>query len=285
MRLRIVAAVTALCASLATAAGVQAKDLVRPSSVSGAVMIEPAVSSGIVLGCRTPAVALSGAVGRSGAGHLVRSRPGAAIRKWDFEFAAAPRRRAAAELRCLSLRLPAGVRQAELRVNTVRSDVLALPARTSRSVKLRCDRGYVPTGYGLEREGEIAIGAAVPGPRSWRFQIENRGAAEARAKLRIRCLQRSVSADSTDGETTLRFAVRRATFADSVRSGAGVSHSCGQREYSLATGFESAPASGVSVTSNRPAGRRGGRWSFGGVAGNAQVSTYLVCLGLGSRFR
>ena len=285
MHLKTVAAVTALCAALVTAAGVQAKDVVRPSSVRGAVMIEPAASSGIVLGCRTPAVALSGAVSRSGAGDLVWSRPGAEIRNWDFEFDAAPRRRAAAELRCLNLRLPAGVSQAVLRVNTVRSDALVLPARTSRSVKLRCDRGYVPTGYGLEREGDIGIGAAVPGPHSWRFRVDNRGAAEARAKLRIRCLQRSVSADSNDGETTLRFAVRRRAFADSVMSGAGVSHSCGRREYSLATGFESAPESGVSITSSRPAGRRGGRWSFGGAAGNAQVSTYLVCLGLGSRFR
>lgn len=284
MPLKTVAAVTALCAPLVTAAGVQAKDVVRPSSVRGAVTIEPAASSGMFLGCRTPAVALSGAV-RSGAGDLVWSRPGAEIRDWDFEFAAAPRRRASAELRCLSLRLPAGVRQAVLRVNTVRSDALALPARTNRSVKLRCDRGYVPTGYGLEREGDIGIGAAVPGPHGWRFGVENRGAAEARAKLRIRCLQRSVSADSDDGETTLRFAVRRPAFADSVISGAGVSHSCGQREYSLATGFESAPGSGLSITSSRPAGRRGGRWSFGGAAGNAQVSTYLLCLGLGSRFR
>jgi len=284
MHLRTVATVTALCAPLISAAGVQAKDVVRPTSVRGGVMTEPAASSGIILGCRTPAVALSGAVSRSGAGDLVWSRPGAEIRNWDFEFAAAARRRAAAQLRCLSLRLPAGVREAELRVNTVRSDALTLPPGASRSVKLRCDRGYVPTGYGLERDGDIGTGAALPGPRGWRFRIENRGASEGRATLRIRCLQRAVSADSDDGETTLRFAVRRAAFADSARSGAGVSHSCGKREYSLATGFDSAPGSGVSVTSSGPAGRRGGSWSFAG-AGSAQVRTYLLCLGLGSRFR
>jgi hypothetical protein len=285
MSTRTVAAVVALCALAAHAtAAAQAEDVIRPGRVAAGVTLGPDASSGVIFGCKRPAVALNGAARGAGAGELVRSAPRRRLRDWDFEFDAAREQRARAEIRCMGLRLPRQLTRAVLKVNTVRSGPVSLAPGTYRTLRPRCDRGYMPTGYGLERERNVSIGTAVPGSGGWRLRVENRGAAEGRATLRIRCLKRTVMAISEGEPVTLRFAIRRAAFSDSVSGGTSVSHSCRTREFSLAAGVEIDRGS-VAPASSRPSGPRGGRWSFTGAAGAAEAKTYLLCLGLGSRFR
>ncbi|HEX2414499.1 MAG TPA: hypothetical protein VHJ37_04715 [Thermoleophilaceae bacterium] len=281
---RTVAAVAALCALAAPASAAHAEDVIRPSRVAAGVTLDPAASSGVMFGCKRPAVALNGAASGSGAGELVRSGPRSELRDWDFEFDAAHEQSARAEIRCIGLRLPRDLRRAVLKVNTVRSGPASLAAGTYRTLRPRCDRGYVPTGYGLEHEGNLSIGTAVPGAGGWRLRVENRGAAKGRATLRIRCLKRTVTAFRDGEPVTLRFAIRHAAFSDSVSDGSSVSHSCRTREFSLATGVE-IERGPVAPASSRPSGPRGGRWSFTGAAGTVKAKTYLLCLGLGSRFR
>jgi hypothetical protein len=281
----------ALCISLTVAvlaapATALAADTVVPSSVAASTTVPAGGSSTLTLRCPGTAVALNAAVTRRGAGVTVRrSIPGAGSGDWSFRLSAAPgarRRGARAVLRCVRLRV-SGVR---LFVATRRPPAMSVAAGASTEQELRCARGFVPTGHGLDRTSpNVALAAARPTSRGWSFRVENTGGTSARARLSVRSLQRSVSAG---GRGQLDFALGRRSFSDAVgrRPGSSgtVTHTCAGDRFSVATGHSVDPAGRIVVTGGGPAGLRSGRWTFRRATAGDVMQTHLVCLGRHTQF-
>jgi hypothetical protein len=217
--------------------------------------------------------------------------PGRDAGDWSFTFAArrGSRRVAGAELRCLRLTIPAGVSAARLEVRTRRRAGVAIAPGDSRAVQIRCAQGHEGTGYGLGRgtRGDVRIASAVPTASGWSFRLENTGNAEASARVSARCLKRDVQARRGGESTGLRFRISRPEFADVAEAGgsATFSHSCRRGQFSVATGSEVDPLDAIALIRSHTAGNRAGRWVFGGASAGDRVTTHLVCLERGSRFR
>ena len=261
------------------ASAAAALPVVDPVSVRGSTNLPSGGSRTLILTCPEPAVALhAGASSELGSDSVPDSDP----RRWSFRFtsdAGDPARRVRAVLRCVRLQLPPGLRGVRLTVGTVRRPDVFVVAGAARRVALTCQRGMIPTGWGLERGGAgqaIAVAAATPRRRGFVFRLENTGSAGASATPRIRCLKRSQRARSGERHA---FETRIARFDD---SGAGARHACRRSEYSLSTGVSLDPSDDILLTGAMPAGARGGRWSFNR---GGQASTNLVCLDRTSRFR
>lgn len=249
-----------------------AAPVVEPVSVSRTVVVPAGATRSVILSCPGAAVALNGA-----ASSQSDSIPGADPQRWTFRFAAeGTGRRVRTVLRCVRLRLPDEVGAVRLVVGTVRRPDLAVDAGATRRVTLRCQRGQVPTGWGLER-GDTGTAIAVAGvrrtPRGFVFDLANTGAARATATPRIRCLGRT-----QDGRSGLThsFRLRSGSFEDGGRS---ARHSCRRGEYSVSAG--AVLEAGV-LEAAFPRGPRGARWRFSGAGG---ATTQLVCLARGTRFR
>jgi hypothetical protein len=261
-------AVIALALFTPSGAGAQP---VTPVSVSKSSTVPANGSRSLTLRCPGASVALNGAptslVGTS-------SVPGTRPRAWTFRFTAgAAPRTVGAVLRCVRLKLPAGVRGVGLVVGTRWSPRLTLAPASARQVEVRCQSGQMPTGWGLERlQGTpvdaVAVAAAVPTARGFALRLENTGAVDASALVLIRCLKRAQRAGN--GQTH-RFARRVARFEG------GTTHSCRPSEYSVAAGASLDPVGDAVLRSAYPTGTRGARWAFGG-ASDALPVTSLVCL-------
>jgi hypothetical protein len=281
----------ALCLSLTIAvlavpASALAADTVVPSSVAASTTVPAGGAKILTLRCPGTAVALNAAVTRRGSGVTVRrSIPGAGSGDWRFRLSAAPgtsRRGVRAVLRCVRL----DVSGTRLFVSTRRPPAMSIPARSSRRRQVLCAPGFVPTGYGLDRTSQrITLAAAEASGRGWAFEVENTGSSRARARLSVRCLQRSVGA----GGLQLHFAIGRPSFSDAVgrRPGAKgtVAHACAGDRFSVATGHLADPGDAIEVTDSNPAGPRAGRWTFRRAAAGDRLQTQLVCLGRHTRFR
>lgn len=290
----------ALCTSLTIAllaapASALAADVVAPSSVAGSITVPAGGSSTLTLRCPGAAVALNAAVTRRGAGVRVRrSIPGAGSGNWSFRLSAASgaRERAVrAVLRCVRLALPAGVTGTRLIVSTRRPPSFAVPAGSSTGVQVRCARGFVPTGYGLDRGvRDLTLAAAAPNPRGWDFRLENTGASSASARLSVRCLKQSVRARDDGGPTQLDFVVARRVFSDAItrkpppQSRGTFTHTCAESQFSVATGHSLDPAAGAVVTRTGPDGLRAGRWTFRGATDGELMTTFLLCLNRHTQF-
>ncbi len=264
----------ALAAVAAAPASASAAPLVDPVSASRSVSVPSGASRSTTLTCPGTAVALHGATTDDPAGHSVpRSDP----QRWTFRFSGgAADRRVRAVLRCVRLRLPAGVSGVRLRVGTVRLPGLDVASRATRRVSLRCQRGLVPTGWGVAHGGPargLAVVAAVPTRRGFVFELRNRGGSAVTVTPRIRCLDRTERAD--DGRRH-SFRTRVASFRD---TGSSARHRCRRGEYSLAAGVS---LDNVFLELARPVGARGGRWSF---SGGEIARTSLICLARRTRFR
>jgi hypothetical protein len=261
------------------ASAAAALPVVDPVSVRGSTNLPSGGERTLVLTCPEPAVALhAGASVEPGSDSV----PGSNARRWSFRFvsdAGDPARRVRAVLRCVRLQLPAGVSGVRLTVGTVRGPDEFVVAGASRRIALTCQRGMIPTGWGIERGASgqaLAVAAANPTRRGFVFRLENTGRVGASATARIRCLKRSQRAQSGERHA---FTTRVARFDD---SGPGARHACRGSEYSLSTGVSLDPADHILLTRAMPAGARGGRWSFNG---SGEASTSLVCLDRTSRFR
>jgi hypothetical protein len=290
----------AAAAAIVPAAGAHAQGAVQPHSIARSSTVPAGESRSLTLSCPRGAVALNAAVTSLGAGVAVRdSVPGDDARRWTLRLVAlrgARRRNVSAELRCVSLRLSNGVTAVQLRTFTKRRPGLRVPAMSTRRFELRCGRGHLPTGYGLDRgpqgtaqglpSGEVRIAAAVPTSRGWVFRLENTGGANARAGVAIRCLKRTAIGRRQGGDLRHSFSIDRPRFRGTVASGGEreLSNSCGSDEFSVATGVALDADDDIMLSGSYPDGPRGGVWTFKQGSGTEPVSTYLVCLARETRF-
>jgi hypothetical protein len=252
---------------------------VDPASVSRSVVVPSGATRTLTLSCPGTAVALHGAAS-SELG--TDSIPGSNPQRWTFRFtseAGDPRRRVRALVRCVALRVPAGIGDVRLVVGTARRNDVFVVAGATRRVALTCAPGMVPTGWGLERGSAgraMAVAAASPTRRGFVFQLENTGDVGASATPRIRCLDRTQRAE---GGATHTFATRVASFDV---TGSASRRLCRRGEYSVSAGVSLDPADDVILRRATPTGERGGVWRF---SGGAAATTSLVCLARRTGFR
>ncbi len=283
----------ALCTSLTIAllafpASALAADVVVPSSVARSTAVPSGGSKTLTLRCPAQAVALNAAVTNHDPGVTVRrSIPGSGAGTWRFRLTGTDGGGGVrAVLRCVRLQLPAGVGGARLDVSTRRPPV-AVPAGGRTTVRLRCGRAWVGTGYGFDpgTRGDTRLASVVPRAHGWDFTLQNDAASAATARVSARCLRQTVT--SSRG-ARLRFGVARPRFSDAVgpRPGSAgtFTHRCGSSQFSLATGYAVDAADGVNLRLTHPEGRRAGRFRFRGAASDDAVSTFLVCLSRRSSF-
>jgi len=81
--------------------------------------------------------------------------------------------------------------------------------------------------------------------------------------------------------------VVRRDFADVVVQGGRTSfiHSCRRGQASVATGSEVDPMDAIALVRSGATGARRASWTFARARAGDDVTTHLVCLRLGSRFR
>ena len=292
MHLRLAACASLILVVLAAPAAARAADTVRPSSDSRTISVPPGERAGLALRCPGSSVALGAAVTRRGRGVTVhRSVPGTDAGSWRFQASntAAGARRLSAVIRCVRLELPSGVSGVRLMVSTRRTAAFAIPAGGSTNLDVRCARGWIPTGYGLQAGADAAdvrVAQSFPDPREWGFTLENTGGDAARARVAVRCLRRIVTGSRGGSETTLRFVVSHPLFTNRVGPGSrSFSHACASRQFATATGVVLDEADDIVLRDSHPAGTRSGVWSFRQASGTEVVESKLVCLGLSPRFR
>jgi hypothetical protein len=279
MRRAGVLALVGLGALPASAAGAP---VVETSSVERSATVAAGATRTLTVGCPGAAVAVGGAA-PSGFATLRASVPLADGRRWRFRFAAGTRaRRVSAAVRCVALRLPAGIGGVSLVVSSRFDPDLEVPAGQTARAALACPPRRLPTGWGVERaRAAVEVAAAVPTRSGWRFAFRNTGPATAVVTPHIRCLGRRQRAR---GGATHAFAWRRAAFADTTGGARSeVRHACRRGEAALSTGFALDPAGDLRARAAAPAGARGGRWTFGGPRASAE--TTLICLSLATGFR
>jgi hypothetical protein len=265
--------------------------VVAPSSTSAERVVPAGGARTVTLSCPGTSVALSAAVTRQGrSAELLRSVPsGHDAGDWLLTFGAGrgAGRRVDAELRCVRLRVPAGVSGARLSVQTESRTRLRVPAGGTKTARVSCAPGYVATGWGFRRSrrGELQVAAAVPSAGGWRFELENAGAGAARAAVSARCLKRVVRGRRGGGSVVLRFRVVRRAFEDVVAGGRpSLSHRCRGGQYSLAAGHEVNPLDAIALVRSGASSRSRASWTFAEASAGDAVTTHVVCLARGSRF-
>ena len=281
-----------LIAVLAVPADALAASTVRTSSVTGRLVVPQGSSSTIRLHCPPGAVALNGAIARQGGGVIVRrSIPGGEGDAWAFRVAAggAGSREVSAVLRCVSLRLPAGLTHSRLDVRTRSTDGMELAPGETASTRLGCGNRWTATGYGLAggRNGDVRLAAVVPGAHGWRFTLENTGSATAVAGVSAHCLRSRARATGPGGAAAeLRFNVTRPSFHTSFPRGGPQIDATGCRtgRFSLAAGGSLDPASTIELLIASPIRERGGRWRFAQPSAGDEFTGHTVCLSRTSRF-
>jgi hypothetical protein len=255
-----------------------AAPVVEPVSVSRFTGLEGGERLTVSLTCPGTAVALHGAATSE---RGTDSIPGSNPQRWTFRFAndSDGPRRVGGVLRCVRLRVPADVGDVALVVGTVRRPDVFVVAGATREVTLTCERGMIPTGWGIERGDAgrtIAVAAASPTRRGFSFLLENTGNVGASATPRIRCLERQ---EQATGGKAHAFRTRVARFEDDANM---VRHSCRRGEYSVSAGVSLDPAADVVLDRATPRRERGGAWRF---VGDGSATTSLICLARNTRFR
>jgi hypothetical protein len=285
---RVTLAATFLLAFPATA---HAQDVVRPSSVTGGTTVPAGGSKTLTLRCPGTGVALNAAVTSQAAGVTVRrSTPGTAANDWRFRVSAAAGAaggRVGAVLRCVRLRLPQNMSGARLLIRTRMRPFQQIQAGAPAAKRVRCGRGWIGTGYGLDygASGELRVAEAVPDASGWRFRVENTGARVTSASVSVRCLKRTVAARRSGARTSLGFQVARSAVVNEVPAGSrAVRSSCTRRQFSLATGVSFDWRDDIVQLNSHPRGERAGLWSFSQAGGIEPVRSFLVCLGRRSQF-
>jgi hypothetical protein len=293
-------AVTALVGLgvLAAAPGVSARP--EPLSVQKSVRVNASGVTSLTLSCPQGATALAGAVTSTSTGVTARDSVPRDAGRWTFRFTAlsgAPSPRASTVLRCVRISRAAGVRNWRVTSFTGRRTV-RVRALASRGVRVRCMRGFISTGYGVDRSapepvgplpsGDVQLSAAVPTGVGYLFRLENTGGEPTRVTLRIRCLGRIATGLRGGARVRQTFVVDRAGFVDRVSSGGRrtLRHRCPAGHFSLANGLALDPRDDIFLTGAHPAAVRSGSWSFNHPSGASQpVRTYLSCLDLSTGFR
>jgi hypothetical protein len=266
----------AAVAAVALPAAAQAR-VVDPVTVVRSVTAPAGETASMTLKCPTRAVALNGAATTALAD--TDSIPGGNARRWTFRAkAGASAVTTRAVLRCVRLRLPNRVNGVGLAVETKIEPVFEVPAGSTQRVGIRCSRGMVPTGWGLERTGAangLNIAGARPTKRGWSFLVENTGATGAEGTLYTRCLERRQRAAT--GQTHA-FSTRVVSFTETLEGPGTISRNCRRSEFSVSTGVSLPAADDIVLTGTGPHARRTGEWVFAQPNGTIGVRTSIVCL-------
>jgi hypothetical protein len=266
----------ALTAALPAAA--QA-DLIQAISVTGKVKVPAGQTRTLFLKCPARAVALNAATTTS-ALPSTNSVPRFTARGWELHFTAGSRSTTGSGvLRCVRFDLPSTIKGVTLAVETKIEPVNELSPGDTQSLTMRCSHGFVPTGWGLDREAPgPTVAAAVPTKHAWKVVIENDGKAAAGGTLYTRCLEQKQFAESGQRHS---FAMRVANA--SVRGGSAT-RSCRSSEFSVSTGLSLPTQADIFLTGTGPFGRRSGEWHFAKASGAGPVKTSLVCLSTTTAF-
>jgi hypothetical protein len=271
-----------------------------PFAVTKTVKVATSGVTTLTVRCPHEATALAGAVVSTSTGVTAGDSQPTESDRWVFRFTAlagSSKPRATAQVRCLRLDPEAGVRHWKVG-NFTGSRTVKVAALSSRKVRVRCQSGYLATGYGIAQSaggpgqalpsGDVRVASAVPARASFTFRLENTGGDTQTVDARVRCLARQASAKRS-GQTVMQtFAVDRAGFSDTVSSGGTrrLGHRCPGGHYSLAAGLSLSANDDIFLTNAHPAGRRAGTWIFNHPAGQRQpVRTFLTCLSLQTSFR
>jgi hypothetical protein len=251
--------------------------VIEPVSVSKSIHVPAGKTRTLTLRCPAHSTALNASTRAALAS--TDSIPSNDARHWTFRFTASSSpRTASAVLRCVRLRLPHRVKRVTLVVGTQIEPVFEIPAGNTQQIAVKCNRGQVPTGWGLERrtpDNGLVIAGAVPRRRGWLFTVENTGPVGAAGTLYGRCLERKQRAPGGQRHT---FSTRVASFTRQINGGGTTSGSCNSREYSLATGVSLPAADDIRLTATGVVGNRGAQWSFAQPNGSTPVTTSVICL-------
>jgi hypothetical protein len=257
--------------------------VVEPVTVSKSLSVPAGETRSLDLRCPARAVALNGTVRGALAGS--ESIPASDARRWSFRFTAGQKpRTGSVNLRCVRLRLPHRVDGVGLVVGTQIQPVFEIPSGNTQQIALKCNRGEVPTGWGLARRtpgNALSIASVMPTRRGWLFTVANPGPIGAAGTVYGRCLQRKQRAASGQRHV---FSTRVASFSQDIDGGGTTSRSCRRRELSVATGVLLPAGNGIQLTATGLLGSRGGEWSFLQPFGAARITTSLICLARGTGF-
>jgi hypothetical protein len=259
----------------------------RPDTSARArtVNVGPGATS-FTLGCPRGGVALSGSVIATSPDVTTRDSMPSGVSRWTFGFAGTGNARAV--VRCVRVPPTGGLRRSTVRTASRTFDATVQPNSSLRAT-LRCARGFVPTGYGLQQSesGTATVAVARPGRLGWTFVLENNGSEDTRPRLHARCLSRAATARGPNGSARHPLVVRVAGFRDRVNGGARrrVTHRCPAGHFSAGIGHSLPVIDDIEITRSFPSRGRLGRWTFVNPGGRAQTArSFLACLSLRTSF-
>jgi len=261
-----------------------------PSTVSKRVSVSAGGVTTSTLRCPGKGIALSGYVSALSGGAFARDSLPGDLHHWSFRLTAnGGSGHARVALRCLGLKLPTGLKNVATKVFTTK-ELLHPGAGSSTVARSSCDKGFVPTGYGIDRSDaggsapQLLLSSAVPGSRSWGFRVKNTGAATQPVTIHLRCLGARATGKRGGQSLTEHFKLRRVKASGTVGSGS-LTLRCPRGTYALAAGHALPAGDDIFATSSAPSGARGGRFSFRNPSGGKErVRTYLSCLSLRTSF-
>ncbi len=282
--LPIVCAILAVLPAAASATPV-------PSTVSKRISVSAGGVTTSTLRCPGQGIALSGYVSALSGGAFARDSLPGDLHHWSFRFTASGGSgHARVALRCLRLKLPNGLKNVRTKVFTTKA-VLHPGGGSSAVVRSSCDKGFVPTGYGIDRSDaggsapQLLVTSAVPDSRSWGFRVKNTSATAQPVTVHLRCLGARATGKRGGHSLTEHFKLRRVKSSAKVGNGS-LTLKCAGGTYALAAGHALPAGDDIFATSSAPSGARGARFSFRNPSGGKErVRTYLSCLSLRTSFR
>jgi hypothetical protein len=245
--------------------------------------------------CPKTMVAIAGTVVKHPAASIIRRSLPSCASTWRFAFGGyvgASGHKATVTVRCVGLNVPTRVGKVQLNVNTV-SHGLGVNALDRNQIKIDCRKGYVPTAWGFDTPppsgsqdvlppAELQVYKALADSRGFSFGVENLGAGGHAAKLRVRCLQRTVAGKAGLSHS---WRVKRHNKSQRIRSGVRtVKRACPGGFLSVGLGHSIDPAGDVLFRRSFDSRIGSGAWVFDNASGVDRVTTQLLCLSTSSTF-
>ncbi len=271
-------------------AGAASAGALQASSENADIRLSAGGAATKTVSCARGSIALSGAVVPASNTATVSSVP-RGVRSWRFEVVSTRRSavRLRAQLRCVRLVVPEGVGRTTVRVGTKFVRRALVPAGGSSAVRLRCQRGLVPTGFGFDHGTATGPGADVqftsiePVDTGFKVGMENLGQQDATVTPYARCVQQRQRGKGA--QHTMR--LLRKSYSGRLKRGVfRVKGACPRGYFSIEAGHKFKASGSLFELASRATGTRGGRWYFGSPSRDPQrVSAYLLCLDLRTTFR
>jgi hypothetical protein len=247
------------------------------------------------VGCPSTMVAISGTVVKHPTASIIRRSLPSDARTWRFAFGGyvgAAHHKATVVVRCVGLSVPNAAGAVQLNVSTARRGVGVDPLSRSQTT-INCRNGYVPTDWGFDipppaatqnvlPPAELQVYKALATSHGYSFGIENVGAGGNVAKLRVRCLQRTVAGKAGLSHT---WRIKSQSKSQRIRSGVRtVRRSCAKGFLSVGPGHSIDPAGDVIFRRSYDVRTASAAWVFDNASGIDKVTTQLLCLSTGSTF-